>query len=484
MDALIWLGFVSFVLSLILTPLFRKVFTLCGVVDQPDYIRKIHGVPIPRAGGVAIAISYVSTFLIVQLRSGILDPQLAVVWKVLPAAAVIFVVGLIDDLWGLKPWQKLIGQVLACGIACLSGILILDIMGTHELAWWTVPITILWLLACSNAFNLVDGMDGLAGGVGLFAALTIFIAALLERNFALAMATVPLAGCLLGFLRYNFAPATIFLGDSGSLLIGFLMGSYAIIWTQKSATLLGMTAPIMALSIPLLDVALAIARRFLRKQPIFTADRGHIHHRLLDRGMSPRKAVLALYAICSLGAAFSLLQSQAHSNQTASVIVLIFCGIAWMGIQYLGYAEFTFAGRLLFGGDLHRSLKAHLELQTFERALTASSDPEACARVILETSARFGFEIIGLRLAGETFIENQSEFTPCWEVCLPFDYGDFIRLARQAEPLAAAPAAGLFLDVMRVVICEKLPVFQAARTLALSDSEPVLWQSGSRTSLR
>jgi UDP-GlcNAc:undecaprenyl-phosphate/decaprenyl-phosphate GlcNAc-1-phosphate transferase len=178
---------------------------------------------------------------------------------------------------------------------------IVSIGGAPTDAWWNVPLTILWLLACMNAFNLVDGLDGLAVGVGLFATLTVFTAAMMQHNMVLAVATFPLAGALLAFLCYNFNPATIFLGDSGSLLIGFLLGCYAAIWSNKSATLLGMTAPLMALSIPLLDVALAIVRRFLRRQPIFAADRGHIHHRLLDRGFTPRRVVLMLYGLCGLG---------------------------------------------------------------------------------------------------------------------------------------------------------------------------------------
>ena len=176
----------------------------------------------------------------------------------------------------------------------MGGVRILSIAGAPTEAWWNIPLTILWLLACMNAFNLVDGLDGLAAGVGLFATLTVFAAAMMQHNMVLAVATFPLAGAMLAFLCYNFNPATIFLGDSGALLIGFLLGCYAAIWSNKSATLLGMTAPLMALSIPLLDVALAIVRRFLRRQPIFTADRGHIHHRLLDRGFTPRRVVLVL----------------------------------------------------------------------------------------------------------------------------------------------------------------------------------------------
>jgi len=389
MHVLVWLGLVSLCLSLILTPVFREIFRRCGFVDLPDQGRKIHPFPIPRAGGAAIAASYVASFFLVQLVAGMMDSHLALVWKVLPSAAVIFVVGIIDDLWGLKHWQKLIGQVVAAGIACWSGILILDVVGVHAHAWWSIPATILWLLACTNAFNLVDGMDGLAAGVGLFATLTIFIAALLQKNMALAMATITLAGCLLGFLRYNFNPATTFLGDSGSLLIGFALGCFGIIWTQKSVTLLGMTAPIIALSIPLFDVSLAIVRRFLRTQSIFSADRGHIHHRLLDRGVSPRKAVLLLYGLSSIVAVFSLLQSFSHSNQIASMVVIVFCAVAWMGIQYLKYAEFTLAGRFLFHGELQRTVKAHIDLDAFNLALADSKK----SRSMLQTRERHRREV-------------------------------------------------------------------------------------------
>jgi hypothetical protein len=267
-------------------------------------------------------------------------------------------------------------------LACVGGVRILSIGGAPTDAWWNVPLTILWLLACMNAFNLVDGLDGLAAGVGLFATLTVFTAAMMQHNMVLAVATFPLAGALLAFLCYNFNPATIFLGDSGSLLIGFLLGCYAAIWSNKSATLLGMTAPLMALSIPLLDVALAIVRRFLRRQPIFTADRGHIHHRLLDRGFTPRRVVLVLYGLCGLAAAFSLLQGVVHSFSGA--LLLLFGVFVLLGIQYLGYAEFDLAGRLLFGGDFQRSVSAQLDLRKFRAALVAAGTPAGCWEVIRE----------------------------------------------------------------------------------------------------
>src|SRR5207248_2457378 len=167
------------------------------------------------------------------------------------------------------------------GAACLAywaGVHVLGVGGFSTHGWWSLPLTIMWLVGCSNAFNLIDGMDGLATGVGLFASFTMLAAALVQNNAPLALASAPLVGALLAFLRYNFNPASIFLGDSGSLTIGFVLGCFGAIWSQKSATLLGMTAPVMALSVPLLDTGIAVVRRFIRRQPIFSPDRNHVHH--------------------------------------------------------------------------------------------------------------------------------------------------------------------------------------------------------------
>jgi len=460
MNSLIWLALVSFGLSLILTPIMRDVFRSYGVVDEPDQGRKIHKYPIPRVGGIAVAISYAASFFIVHFKTGILDEHLVLVWKVLPAACTIFAVGVIDDLWGLRPWQKLAGQLIAAGIACWSGVLALDVVGLHGRAWWTIPVTILWLLACCNAFNLVDGMDGLAAGVGMFATVTIFVAALMEKNMALAMATLPLAGCLLGFLCYNFNPATIFLGDSGSLLIGFLLGCYGIIWTQKSATLLGMTAPLMALSLPLLDVGLAITRRLLRKQPIFAADRGHIHHRLLDRGMSPKKAVVLLYGICSVVAVFSLFESVVHNNALSSVIVLLFCAVAWVGIQYLGYAEFSLAGKMIFGGGFQRNLRAQLDLSAMQKVIAGARTVADCARVVQQTSGQFGLIATHMRLAGEDFAGPAGPAGAPWEARVALADGDWIDFVRVPD---SGSGAALFLDALSSSLVARVPSLAKAR---------------------
>jgi UDP-GlcNAc:undecaprenyl-phosphate GlcNAc-1-phosphate transferase len=444
---LLWLGFRAFIISLVLTPICRDVFRPYGIVDQPDAARKIHRYPIPRVGGLAIAISYLVAYVLVRPEEGSpLAQQLSLVWKLLPGAALAFGIGLLDDLFNLRAWIKLLGQLAAASLACVGGVRILSIGGAPTDAWWNIPLTILWLLACMNAFNLVDGLDGLAVGVGLFATLTVFAAAMMQHNMVLAVATFPLAGALLAFLCYNFNPATIFLGDSGSLLIGFLLGCYAAIWSNKSATLLGMTAPLMALSIPLLDVALAIGRRFLRHQPIFGADRGHIHHRLLDRGFTPRQVVLVLYGLCGLAAAFSLLQGVVHS-----FFVLL-------GVQYLGYAEFDLAGRLLFGGEFQRSVSAQLDLRKFRAALTAAGTPADCWDVIREGCGTFGFQRVRLCHAGEIFeYSSDDSGAPGWTVRVPLANGDYVVLARpfasSVLPMVVAP----FVDSLREILVEKFP---------------------------
>ena len=297
--------------------------------------------------------------------------------------------------------------------------------------WLGLPLTLIWLVGCSNAFNLIDGVDGLAAGAGLFATTTILLGALLTNNVPLALATAPLAGALLGFLRYNFNPASIFLGDSGSLTIGFLLGCYGVLWSHKSATVLGMTAPLMALAVPLLDTGIAIARRFLRRQPIMTADASHIHHRLLARGLTPRKVALLMYAACGLAASLSLLSTVAQ-DQYKGLIILMFCAAAWGGIQHLGYVEFGVAGRMFVGGAFRKHLNNQIALRSFEDELAAAATPEDRWRAICEACGKFGFSYAELRLNGHLFMETLVETNgdPVWNVEIPLAHDGQLYLTR------------------------------------------------------
>lgn len=243
MYSLLFLGLISFLLSFVLTPLVRNRFRQWGVVDRPDRECKHHDHPVPRVGGIPLIVAYLCSFGLLALTplsaGNIVAGALPFALRLLPAVLIVFATGLLDDLVSLKPWYKLAGQVAAAGAAYWAGVHVQAFGGHHFAAWWSLPLTLLWLVFCTNAVNLIDGVDVLAAGVGLFAAFTMLLAALLGNNFPLAIATVPLVGCLLGFLRFNFNPATIFLGDSGSLFVGFLLGCYGVLWSEKSATILG-----------------------------------------------------------------------------------------------------------------------------------------------------------------------------------------------------------------------------------------------------
>ncbi|MGH9681518.1 MAG: MraY family glycosyltransferase [Candidatus Acidiferrales bacterium] len=446
MYSLLFAGVIAFLVAFFLTPLCRNLAIRWGLVDRPDHGRKIHTHSIPRVGGIPILIGCAASFgmlLFLPSQAGeIARGHLHFVWKLFPAATIVFITGLLDDVIGLKPFQKLAGQIAATGVAIWAGIQISGIAGHALPPWLTIPVTAVWLIGCTNAFNLIDGVDGLAAGVGLFATTTTLIAALVGRNMELAIAVVPLAGALLAVLRYNFNPATIFLGDSGSLLIGFLLGCYSVPWSQKSATTLGMTAPLIALSVPLLDTGLAIVRRFLRRQPIFGADRGHIHHKLLARGLTPRRVVVLLYILCGLCAALSLLQSFALERYGGAIIVL-FCAGVWIGVDRLGYAEFRMARHIVFAGNFRRLLNAELQLSTFREELAAAVTPDQCWEVLQHTYSSFGFNEIRFKLGDHlyTHTTNGHHISNTWTVRIQLSKSDYLNLSRefdtQAPPIVA-----------------------------------------------
>jgi UDP-GlcNAc:undecaprenyl-phosphate GlcNAc-1-phosphate transferase len=208
-----------------------------------------------------------------------------------------------------------------------------------------LPLTILWVLWITNAFNLIDGLDGLAAGSALFSTLVSCVVALIYGNEVVLFLTVALAGAITGFLRYNFNPASIFLGDCGSLLIGFLMSAIAIAGLHKSPTTVAVVIPVISLGLPILDVGVAVIRRFLTCKRIFCPDREHIHHKLLGRGISHRQAVLALYGVSACFGILSLLLLNPGGVATASVLIMVVIGVLF-GVRQLRYHEFLELGRV------------------------------------------------------------------------------------------------------------------------------------------
>jgi UDP-GlcNAc:undecaprenyl-phosphate GlcNAc-1-phosphate transferase len=387
-------GFIALTLSLVLTAVVRDYFTRKGVVDLPDSGRRLHVTPTPRVGGIAIVLSYgisFCSFWLYTTASGVQDTfGISATLPLLVAVAVVFITGLMDDLVGLLPLHKFTGQVLAACIAYFSGVQLHLFQNAFIDHWLSFPLSIVWLVVCSNAFNLIDGMDGLAAGLGACATLTMIVAGLLNHNTTLILVATPLLGSLIGFLRYNFNPASIFLGDCGSLTIGFFLGCCGALWGQKTVALLGMTAPVMALFVPLLDTFLAILRRTLRNKPIFGGDRGHIHHRLLDRGLKPGKVAFLLYGVACAGALLSLLVTS-FKGHYANIIIAVFCGLLWIGIRQLEYAELLKAWQMFSRRRIFKLIDSEMWIEEFRDSVQQAQSLDDCWRSLLKIGDDLGF---------------------------------------------------------------------------------------------
>ena len=406
----------------VLTPAVRNLCWAQGWLDQPDH-RKHHVKAIPRLGGLAIMLAYaLSLVLFASLPlSASLEArsQWNQILRLLPAVTLILFMGLVDDLRGLRPSTKIVAEICAAVTAYSAGVR----LGGEE--WWGLPLTVLWLVGTSNAVNLIDGVDGLAAGVSLFATLTMFAAALINGNILLAIVTAPLAGCLIGFLRYNFEPASIYLGDSGSLTIGFLLGCFGLIWSYKTATAIGMVAPMMLLTLPFLDVGLAIGRRFLNMQPIFGADRGHIHHRLLARGLRPRHVALICYLGCGVAGLVSLWASQSGPQLTA-FLVMAFGALVWVAVSHLGFTEFRSARRSLLGNRWRQIVRDAIIVDRMKSGMATAQNADDYWKHLHTASERLGLGKVHLRL-GERVWSSDGELHPAgWETRVPLNGDDYV----------------------------------------------------------
>ena len=426
-------AFKAFIIALVLTPIVRDIFRSYNVVDRPGR-RKVHAHPIPRVGGVPIAVAYTFALISFSDFSQSLPGYDSPAWKILPGVVVIFFTGLIDDFFTLRPGYKLLGQIAAAMIVFFNGLRIEMIADVSMPLAVSFPLTVGWLLLATNALNLIDGLDGLCAGMGLFATLTLFTAALIQGNYPLAHATLPLAGALLGFLCYNFNPATVFLGDSGALMVGFLLGCYGMIWTHKTATLLGLMVPLLAISIPLMDVSLSVLRRFLSNKPIFTADRGHIHHRLLDRGFSPRRSVLILYLGAVVAAAVALLISYPLLGNFHGLVILVLCGFTWAAVRQLRYSEFDVAGRLLFRGEFQRTLDLKVRTEQLATALQRAVTEADWWEILVAAGRQAGW--VRLSWVGRHPFREQvfvEQTTPAWQFNIALAENESIQVEGSLE---------------------------------------------------
>ena len=337
----------SLVFSLVFTRYVRDFSLRHGWVAEPSHERHLHAKALPRLGGVAIFISFSLSLATAAVPARYIPAlhaafSLKTLLTILVPASMVFLLGVYDDVYSVGPYVKFAVQSLAAAMLFMGGLRILNIpvlFGTHQLPWFVgLPFTILWVLAITNAFNLIDGLDGLAAGSALFSTLVAFVVALLNGYSLVTVMAIALAGAILGFLRYNFNPATIFLGDSGSLFIGFLLSALALEGAQKSPTIVAVAIPVVSFGLPILETSLSILRRLISGRPVFTADREHIHHKLLQHGLTHRQVVVVLYGVSAVFALLSLFLLWPTGSSLGLVLAVLGTGI-WIGVQRLGYLE-------------------------------------------------------------------------------------------------------------------------------------------------
>ncbi|MBI4514610.1 MAG: hypothetical protein HY699_02180 [Deltaproteobacteria bacterium] len=366
------LGVTAVTFALLITPGIRALALRLGAVDEPGG-RHVHHQPVPRLGGLAV-LGALAGALAVGRAVDLLffDVFVGYGWGwawLLPGALVVVATGVVDDVRSLGPLAKLCCQIIAGAIALAGGYAISAVSnpfggGPIALGWLAAPVTLLWVVGITNAFNLIDGLDGLAAGVALIASATLFVMSVAGGRIEVALLSVALAGALAGFLYYNFNPASIFLGDCGSLLLGYLLATLSIRASHKGATAVVILVPILTLGLPIMDTLLAMLRRLLGalrvvqsdrsrneyrflvigSASIFRADREHIHHRLLALGLTHRRAVLVLYGACLLlaGAALLLVLT---SGANTTVVGLVVAAAMFAGIRKLGYHEIEIVRR-------------------------------------------------------------------------------------------------------------------------------------------
>lgn len=346
------LGFIiALVLALVLTPLVKKLAFLVGAIDTPNH-RKVHTKVMPRLGGLAIFLGFIGSFfaIVTILPSDIMVPwQLNFVKAVIVGGTIIIITGALDDRFELSAKVKFLLQIIA---ACVV-VFVFDVQihfvnmpfGSnmqHLVEWISIPITILWIVGVTNAINLIDGLDGLAAGVSGIGILTILVMAIITGMQPVILLSVLLIGSIAGFMKYNFHPAKIFMGDSGALFLGFCIAMLSL-YTFKQVTLVSLVIPLLIIGVPLSDTLFAIIRRLSNRKPIWVADKGHLHHRLQDLGFSHRKTVLIIWGVSAVFGTLAIVQgaliSYKGANWITFAVLLVIIFLLQVGAEFIGIVD-------------------------------------------------------------------------------------------------------------------------------------------------
>ena len=312
----------SLFITLFTVPLAKKLSVKCGAIDYPKD-RGIHKKPMPRMGGVAIVLGFMVTVFVLVWRVDNINIKQFV--GLIVGALIIAVLGMADDTKNLPAKLKLAVQIVAALIVVFSGTR-MRIMTFPALSVLSVPLTVVWIVGVTNAVNLIDGMDGLATGVSAIAALSLMFLCIMTGSELAVFLTAVLAGSCIGFLPRNFNPAEIFMGDTGSTFLGFVLAVTSILGVFKGYTVLALVVTVLCLGLPIFDTIFAIGRRIANHKPIMEPDRGHMHHRLIDRGFSQKQAAVILYGvslICGLIAIIIIVKSPSSVIITCIMVVVL-----------------------------------------------------------------------------------------------------------------------------------------------------------------
>lgn len=315
------------------TPAVKMLAIRIKAVDVPRDSRRMHKTPIPRLGGLAIFLGFLVSILIFG-RTG---PQMA---AILVGAILLVALGMVDDVVALKPGIKFLGQIVAALIPTLAGVVITRFTnpfsagGYFNLGIFSIPVTILWIVGITNAVNFIDGLDGLACGVSAIATVTMFVIAVLYSEYQIALMMAALAGACLGFLPYNMNPAKIFMGDTGSMFLGYILAVTSIQGLFKFYAVISFAVPFILLGLPIFDTAFAIIRRLAHGQSPLQADRGHVHHRLIDLGFDQKQSVAILYAFSAvLGLTAVLLATTNEAKLVILALAVLICFFLGMSLM-------------------------------------------------------------------------------------------------------------------------------------------------------
>ncbi|HEY4184697.1 MAG TPA: MraY family glycosyltransferase, partial [Polyangia bacterium] len=397
----------AFIISMLtgtfLTPLVRRLAHRFGALDHARSSRKIHGAPIPRLGGVAIVVAFYAPMLALFLFHGgvglmFLSERQHVI-GLFGGGLAIALLGLFDDLRGANAWKKFFVQFLVAGMMYKLGFrfdLLANPFGEPiSLGWANMPFTVLWIVGVINAMNLIDGLDGLAGGVALVAVITTFLVSLQRGHPLMMLFSSALAGSIVGFLFYNFNPASIFMGDTGSMFLGFALATTTMQTNQKASTAVAVLIPCIALGLPIMDTLLAMGRRAIRGRPLFQADKEHIHHKLMDRGLTHRQAVLVLYGFCIVLGAAALILTYANSGQTA-LLLSVLAVVAFIFLRSLGYVRLDQMPAA--GADRKRNRAMRAALQPLGRRLKQLRALDEMWPLVIEAGKVLGATTVDLRV--------------------------------------------------------------------------------------